>query len=181
MDVTATATNYLIGTDGKYAATTTLSSTFTTGSPSTCANHVKEVYYTFKYSARTDGFLIPSSVNAQFILQTTSYSKIAKVSMKFMSLFELADQTGEVYYRSGNPGYLDLQNLLVGTVNANGGIDSPKDGLMMPISTSTCIKTTDAASAVTTNVDNTVRFNQNMTVSCYLQATANTADAFKTL
>lgn len=181
VDVTATGTHYLIAADGTYSTTTTLSSTFTSGSPSTWANHVKEVYYTFTYTARSDGFLIPSAVNAQFVLQTTSYSKATQISHKFMTFFELANQSGEVYYRSGNPGYIDLDNLLVGTVSSSGAITSPKDGFLMPISTSTCITATAAANTYTTNADNTLRFNQNMTVNCYIQATDNTVATFQTL
>ena len=181
VDVTATGTHYLIAADGTYSATTTLSSTYTSGTPATWANHVKEVYYTFKYTSRSDGFLIPSAVNAQFVLKTTSYSKATQISQKFMTIFELANQSGEVYYRSGNPGYIDSDNLLVGTVNTNGGISSPKDGFLMPISTSTCITATAAANTYTTNADNTLRFNQNMTVNCYLQATDNTVATFQTL
>lgn len=142
---------------------------------------MKEVYYTFTYTARSDGFLIPSAVNAQFVLQTTSYSQATQISHKFMTFFELANQSGEVYYRSGNPGYIDLDNLLVGTVSSSGAITSPKDGFLMPISTSTCITATAAANTFTTNADNTLRFNQNMTVSCYIQATDNTVATFQTL
>lgn len=142
---------------------------------------MKEVYYTFKYTARSDGFLIPSAVNAQFVLQTTSYSKATQISHKFMTFFELANQSGEVYYRSGNPGYIDLDNLLVGTVSSSGAITSPKDGFLMPVSTSTCITATAAANTYTTNADNTLRFNQNMTVNCYIQATDNTVATFQTL
>lgn len=142
---------------------------------------MKEVYYTFTYTARSDGFLIPSAVNAQFVLQTTSYSKATQISHKFMTFFELANQSGEVYYRSGNPGYIDFDNLLVGTVSTSGGITSPKDGFIMPISTSTCITAAAAANTFTTNADNTLKFNQNMTVNCYIQATDNTVATFQTL
>lgn len=183
VDVTKTATHYLIDSTGTYATTTTLASTFTAGTPATCANHVKQVYYTFTYEARTDGFLIPTAVDVQLIMQTTSSSSgSVSIPQKFVTYYQLANAAGEIFYKSGNPGYLDLEPLLVGTVDSTtGGITSPKDGLMMPMSSTTCITATSAASAFTTSADNVLRFNQNMTVNCYLQATANTAAAFQTL
>lgn len=128
--------------------------------------------------------MVPSAVDAQFILQTSSGTTGATVAVpqKFVTKYKLSGQTSEVFYRSGNPGYLDLELLLVGTVDAtSGGITSPKDGFLMPVSSSTCLTTTDSANFFSTSVDNALRFGQNFTTSCYLQATANTEAAFNTL
>lgn len=178
VDITTTGDHYLIGTDGKYATTTTLASSF---AGTTCTSHVKKVYYTITYSARSDGFLIPTAANVNFVLQTTTSSASAvAIQQEFHTYYQLADQ-GEIFYRSGNPGYRNLEPLLVGTVNANNGIDASIDGFRMPISSSTCELTTDVTDDYTTDMDNSLRWNQNMTVSCYLQATANTEAAFQTL
>jgi hypothetical protein len=137
VDVTTTgSTHYLIATDNSYAATTALVSAYTAGATNSCANHLKEAYYTFKYGARDDGFLIPNAVDVQLILQTTQGTGSVPISMKFMTFFELSTSTKQIYHKSGNPGYIDLKILLVGTVDATTtGITVNKDGFMMPIST----------------------------------------------
>jgi hypothetical protein len=143
---------------------------------------MKEAYYTIKYNTRDDGFLIPNAVNVQFVLQTSTGTGTVPISMKFKTFFELSTATKQIYYRSGNPGYLDLRNLLVGTLDATtGGILVNKDGFRMPISTSSCLLIAAATNVLTTNADNVLRFNQNMSTSCYLESTLNDEPSFQTL
>ena len=179
---TGAETHYLIAADGSYSATTTLVSTFTAGAPAECANHVKEVYFTFTYQARDDGFLIPQAVSAQFILQTTSSSEASvNIAQKFVSIFELLDPAGEIYYQSGNPGYLWMSDLLVGTVDATtSGITLSKDGYMIQPNSGACLLATDVADTIQSSLDNTIKFGENFTTSCYLSPTDNTAAEFET-
>ena len=131
----------MIDENGNYTANATLSeSSFTPGTPATCTNHVKEIYYTFTYTQRTSGdlsgFLDPTGVRAQFIMQTTSSNSSVRIVQKFHTLFEIANASGDVFYRSGNIGYLYMRDLLVGNLNStNGGINLSRDGYRMQPST----------------------------------------------
>lgn len=179
---TSSATHYLIDTDGSYTTTTTLTSSFTTGSPSTCSNHVKEVYYTFTYVEDSDGNISPTGVSAQFILQNTQSSTTTNIVQKFHSSYTLTLKNGDTYSEGCDPGYNYLDQLLVGTVNAtNSAIDSPIDGFMMMPSTGECLLVADATDTVQTSADITLKFGQNFTTSCTLTAAANNASDFQTL
>jgi hypothetical protein len=173
------AKNYLIAADGTYAVNGGSTSAYSAGTPNTCSGHVKEVYYTFKYEAREDGFLIPNAVEAQLVMQTSTDrdGAAAPVHMKFKTFYELSTATDTIVYESGNPGYLDLYPLFVGTVDASGAIALNKDGFRVPVSAGACIDTT--ANLLTTNADNVLRFNQNLTSQCYVQGTDNTAAEFE--
>lgn len=131
---------------------------------------MKEAIYTFKYTARDDGFLIPDSVDVILVmyqtLTTATAGETVSVPMRFRTFFELvnADVT-EITYRSGNSGYLDLEPLLVGVPDASTGITASKDGFMVELSNTNCLTTTALTNTLTTTADNTLRFNQNMTVN----------------
>jgi len=172
---------YTVDSTGAYLLNTTANPASTFTSATSCSNILKEAIYTVKYQARDDGFLIPNAVEVILImyntLTTTVSGSTVSVPMRFRTFYEMSNATN-VYYRSGNSGYLDLEKLLVGTVNVNNGIDSDKDGFMTPISTTQCQTTASLTNKLTSNADNTLRFNQNMSVSCYIQATAATEVAF---
>ena len=173
---TTTATHYLIDVDGNYTANATLgNSTFTAGTPATCTNHVKEIYYTFTYTQRTSGdlsgFLDPTGVRAQFIMQTTSSSTPVRIVQKFYTLFEIANASGDVFYRSGNIGYLYMRDLLVGNLNStNSGINLSQDGYRMQPSTGAWAVATSVENSILTDTDVVLKFGENYTTSCYLSS-----------
>jgi hypothetical protein len=176
ISITTTGTHFKIDNAG---AITTVTDTVpdSTFAGTICTDHVEQVHYTFKYNDRGDGFLVPKSVNAIFVLKTTDSSSAIPIKQKFFTFFELEGST-DVYYKSGNPGYLNMMKLFAGSLNTNNQIEMNKDGFRMPIDASTCGTSNTGYS---TNTDNVLRFNQNMTVSCYMEATANTEAAFQTL
>mmetsp|Transcript_17986 Transcript_17986/g.15909 ORF Transcript_17986/g.15909 Transcript_17986/m.15909 type:complete len:179 (-) Transcript_17986:654-1190(-) len=140
LNVTSTQYYTVTTATGAYASTTGQAPASVLGTGA-CTNVIKEAIYTFKYTAREDGFLTPNSVDVILVLYdsiTGTADQTVSVPMKFKTFFELSTATEEIYYRSGNSGYLDLEPVLVGSVDA--GTNSTlvnKDGFMSPISSST--------------------------------------------
>ncbi|CAI2362570.1 unnamed protein product [Moneuplotes crassus] len=185
VDVTSSA-YYTVDTNGKYTKATTAAPASTFTSTTQCGNILKEAIYTFKYTNRSDGFLVPSSVDVILVLYesltTTTAGSTVSVPMRFRTFFELDNSVSQKTYRSGNSGYLGNEPLLVGTTSSSSlGIDSNPDGYRVEVSATTCETSSNQADKLTTTAENTLNFNQNLTTGCYVEALGTTAAEFQTL
>ena len=191
--INVTLDNYFTITvaDGSYSETTRtnplvpLTPPVSTFGSTSCTNIVKEAIYTITYNARDDGYLIPNAAKVTLVLydsvSTNAAGNTVAVPMRFRTFFELEGNNSEIVYRSGNSGYLDLQPVLIGKVDPS--VTGPivnKDGFMAIISGTVC-ESTPSNPKLTTLGNNVLLFNQNMSVSWYIQASGNSITEFESL
>lgn len=160
IDVTLDSVHYKLESDGTFTSLSNLASNaiqyVSNTSGCFCMNHVKYVYYTFGFKNLSgDSFLFPTSVKASFVLGTTSKaagscSTVSLVKQHFESTFLQDGLTNEVWF-SGNPGYLQGRELLLGKKQGS-SVQWPYNGFKLRSWTD---KTTGQCSSSLLTVDST--------------------------